>query len=145
MTGGVMASRRGHGEGTIYQFPSGRWRAQLSVDGGRRVRKSFDTRPDADSDYCPAIRPADHGPAIQRLRRVREDHELWHCCPDHDWLVNPQQDRESEVLLPGRLRAAGRRLCEDPLRPRRHLQPTPRPEVDRSLHLEQCWRRRRAV
>lgn len=38
--------RRGHGEGTIYQLPTGRWRAQLTV-GDKRVSKSFGSRADA--------------------------------------------------------------------------------------------------
>ncbi len=30
-----MGKKRGSGEGTIYQLPSGNWRAQITVDGGR--------------------------------------------------------------------------------------------------------------
>lgn len=38
-----MAKRRGRGEGTIQQLPSGNWRAQLSV-GGKRISHTAKTR-----------------------------------------------------------------------------------------------------
>jgi integrase len=37
-----MANKRGQGEGTYLQRPSGRWQAQTSLDG-RRLSKTFDT------------------------------------------------------------------------------------------------------
>ena len=38
-----MAKRRGNNEGSIFQLPSGRWRAQVSV-GGQRLSNSFATQ-----------------------------------------------------------------------------------------------------
>ena len=41
-----MKKRRGNQEGTIYQRPSGKWRAQISIDG-KRLSYSAETRKDA--------------------------------------------------------------------------------------------------
>ncbi len=41
-----MARRRGHNEGSYYQLPTGRWRAQVSLEG-RRLSKTVNTRQEA--------------------------------------------------------------------------------------------------
>lgn len=38
--------KRGHGEGSLWQRPNGTWTAQVTLDG-KRVSKTFDTRPKA--------------------------------------------------------------------------------------------------
>ncbi len=38
-----MARKRGNNEGTVYRLPSGRWNAQISLEG-HRLSKSFDTQ-----------------------------------------------------------------------------------------------------
>ncbi len=40
-----MARKRANNEGTVYKLPSGRWCAQLSLDG-QRMSKAFDTQKD---------------------------------------------------------------------------------------------------
>jgi integrase len=37
----TMAKQRGHGEGSIYQRKDGRWAASLTLEGGKRKRKTF--------------------------------------------------------------------------------------------------------
>jgi len=39
-----MIRRRSHNEGSIYEAPYGRWRAQVSLPSGRRISKTFDDR-----------------------------------------------------------------------------------------------------
>ncbi len=38
-----MARKRGNNEGTVYRLPSGRWNAQVTLEG-HRLSKSFDTQ-----------------------------------------------------------------------------------------------------
>jgi len=62
-------SRRGHGEGTVYRRPSGKWVAQVDLGwiGGRRRRKSEDSC-GVDDRMAPNRQDGRRKPAPQRSR-----------------------------------------------------------------------------
>jgi len=55
-----MAGKRGNGEGSIYQLPSGKWRAQATIEG-RRVGVVAKTHKEAQEQLRKLLRDADQG------------------------------------------------------------------------------------
>ncbi len=75
----AKAGRRGNGEGTVYQLPDGRWRAQATINGRRvgvysKTRKEAQTKlrqmlGDADKGLLP---PAEKVTVVQHIERWLE-------------------------------------------------------------------------
>jgi integrase len=59
--GGHVAGKRGHGEGSIYQTERGRWRAQITLESGKRVSKTFATRRQAQHWLVEALKSKQDG------------------------------------------------------------------------------------
>src|SRR6266542_4797025 len=54
-------SKRGNGEGSIYQDARGLWRASVSIEHGKRKYLSGRTRQDVAKKLASALRDVDHG------------------------------------------------------------------------------------
>ena len=63
-----MTRRRGHGEGTIYQMKSGKWRAHVSLPDGRRVSKVLDSRREASQWLAAATKTISDGLPVAASR-----------------------------------------------------------------------------
>src|SRR4030042_5184656 len=69
--------RRGNNEGCIYRRSSGRWRAQVTVDG-RRLSKTFNTRGEAQQWIRQILDQIDGGLTYISTKRTLAEHlDTW--------------------------------------------------------------------
>lgn len=99
-------SRRGNGEGSIYQDGRGLWRAIVTLEGGRRKYLSGRTRAEVAKKLASALRDVHHGLPLPGERLTLETYLA-------DWLAN--------TIKPGR-RAGTHLLYETAVR--LHIAPT---------------------
>lgn len=72
------ARRRGHNEGTIYQLPNGKWRAQISLPGKRRLSATRPTRREAQAWLNKALQDKTTGTLVLPQRgSVAEFLQRW--------------------------------------------------------------------
>ena len=71
-------SRRGHGEGTIYQRQDGRWDSRISLEGGRRKAIYGKTRRDVQLKMAATLRTREQGlPLVPERQTVGQFLERW--------------------------------------------------------------------
>ncbi len=73
-----MGKRRGHNEGSISQYPDGRWVARITLDGGRRRAHYAKTRQEAARWLSAALRDRDQGlPSISDRQTLAQFVTTW--------------------------------------------------------------------
>jgi integrase len=73
-----MAKKRANGEGSTHQLPNGRWRASISVGGGKRAHFLGATRQDVSRQLRAALKARDDGlPTIAERQTVGQYLNSW--------------------------------------------------------------------